>query len=169
MAWQEVPDDLLLDNPLWQYALTLWHHQRFAEHCLDAQTGGQAVTHILVALFCAARDQYAPENEPTGIGQWRERVTTDLRALRMTLAKHRAATTPLRETLKKAELEAEQVELAWWWHYLTYNESVTVPGLSRARIARHNLDSLLPELDPGARRSLVELWRDITEANGEPS
>ena len=168
MAWQEPPDDLLLDNPLWQYVLTLWAHERFAQHCLEAQSQGQAVIRILVALFCASRDQYAPDAEPVGIGQWREAVTTQLRTLRMQLPKQ-STTSPVRETVKKAELEAEQVELAWWWRNLADNESVTEPGLSRAGIARHNLDSLLPESDPHLRASLVGLWREITEANGEPS
>lgn len=169
MVWQELPDNLLLDNPLWDYALALWRHERFAEHCLEAQSQGLAVTRILVALFCASRDQGTPGNEPAGIGQWRRAVTSDLRTLRMQLPKHSTTANPLRETVKKAEREAEQVELAWWWRSLTDNEPVTVPGLSRPGIARHNLDSLLPELDPGLRASLVELWRGITEANGDQS
>ncbi|MGM0450469.1 MAG: DUF2390 domain-containing protein [Pseudomonadota bacterium] len=169
MAWQELPDDLLLDNPLWQYALSLWRHDHFAGHCLEAQSRGLAVTRILVALFCASRNQYTPEDEPADIRQWREAVTTDLRTLRIQLPKHITAANPLRETVKKAELEAEQVELAWWWRNLLDNESVTDPDLSRVGIARHNLDTLLPEFAPDLRASLVELWREIMEANGEQS
>lgn len=169
MPRQEPPDNLLLDNPLWQYVLALWGHGRFAQQCLEAQRQGLAVTPILVALFCAARHQYSPATEPTAIQQWREAVTSDLRALRMNLSKHSSATTPLRDTIKQAELKAEQVELAWWWQQLADNESVTDPDLSPALLARHNLDSLLPELDPGLAQSLVEFWREIKEANGEPS
>ncbi len=169
MAWQEPPDDLLLDNPLWQYALTLWDHDGFAQHCLKAQSQGLAVTRILVALFCAARNLYAPGDEPSGLEPWREAVTARLRHLRMQLPKQSSAVESLRATVKRAELEAEQVELAWWWRDLLDNGSVTDAGLSRTGIARHNLDSLLPESDPDLRASLVELWQAITEANGEPS
>ena len=169
MAWQEPPDDLLLDNPLWQYVLTLWPYERFAQHCLEAQSQGLSVTRILVALFCASRHQHAPEHELSGISQWRHAVTAHLRSLRMQLPKHARAVSPLRETVKKAELDAEQLELAWWWRSLAHDESVTAPDLSRTGIARHNLESLLPESEPGLRASLVELWQEITEANGEPS
>ncbi|MEQ6886349.1 DUF2390 domain-containing protein [Salicola sp. Rm-C-2C1-2] len=169
MPRQEPPDNLLLDNPFWQYVLALWGHGQFAQRCLEAQRQGQAVAPILVALFSAARHQYAPATEPIAIQQWREAVTSDLRALRMALSKRSNATTPLRDTIKQAELKAEQVELAWWWQYLADNESVTDPDLSRALLARHNLESLLPELDPGLAQSLVQLWREIEQANGEPT
>lgn len=169
MPRQEPPDNLSLDNPLWQYVLTLWRHDPFARQCLEAQNQGQAVTPILVALFCAAHGCQAPDTEPPGLQQWRTDVTAALRTLRMDLPRGRNTTTPLRDTVKQAELQAEQVELAWWWQRLADDGSVTQPGLSRTALARHNLDSLLPGLDPALAASLVGLWREIKEANGEPS
>lgn len=169
MAWQEPPDDLSLDNPLWQHALTLWGHERFAAHCLEAQSRGSAVTPILVALFCASRDRYVPAREPDDIAQWRKSVTADLRTLRMALPRDHSSARPLRETLKDAELKAEQVELAWWWRVLADNEPQPQPALSRAEIARHNLSSLLPELVPPLPGALVDQWWEIMNNNGEPS
>lgn len=168
MPRQEPPDNLMLDNPLWQHALTLWSHEGMARRCLEAQSQGLAVTPLLVALFCAARDTRAPEAEPATLQQWRERVTSDLRTLRMNLPKNHSAIAPLRDTVKGAELQAEQVELAWWWQHLADQDLPGHPGLSRAQLARHNLDSLLPELAPPLAVSLVELWREIMEANGDP-
>lgn len=169
MPRQEPPDNLSLDNPLWQYALTLWRHDGVAHQCLEAQNQGLAVIPLLVALFCAARGHHAPETEPGAIQQWRSDVTADLRALRMNLPKGNETAVPLRDTVKQAELKAEQVELAWWWQRLVDDGSVTQPGLSPTALARHNLDSLLPGLDPAIATSLVELWGEIKEANGEPS
>ncbi|PAU82239.1 hypothetical protein CK501_03595 [Halovibrio salipaludis] len=169
MPRQEPPDNLSLDNPLWQYVLTLWRHDGFAYQCLEAQNQGLAVTPLLVALFCAARRRQAPQTEPEGIHQWRTDVTADLRALRMNLPRGNDTTAPLRDTVKQAELKAEQVELAWWWQRLVDDGSVTQSGLSRTALARHNLGSLLPGLDPATAASLVELWGEIKEANGEPS
>ena len=168
MPRQEPPDNLLLDNPLWQYVLTLWRHEPFARQCLEAQNQGVAVTPILVALFCAARGHDTPDTEPRGIHQWRTGVTAELRALRMHLPKGNDTAASLRDTVKQAELESEQVELAWWWWHLSDDGSVTQPGLSRTALARHNLDSLLPGLDPALAASLAGLWREIKEANGEP-
>ncbi|XOZ32302.1 TIGR02444 family protein [Halomonadaceae bacterium KBTZ08] len=168
MPRQEPPDNLALDNPLWQYALSLWSHEGMAQRCLEAQSQGLAVIPLLVALFCAARNTQVPEAEPVALQQWREGVTSDLRALRTSLPKHHSAIAALRDTVKAAELQAEQVELAWWWQHLAEHDLPGHPGLSRAQLARHNLDSLLPELAPSLAASLVELWREIMEANGDP-
>ncbi|WP_179105663.1 DUF2390 domain-containing protein [Vreelandella utahensis] len=168
MPRQEPPDNLLLDNPLWQYVLTLWRYDPFARQCLEAQNQGQAVTPILVALFCAAHGRHVPETEPQGIHQWRTGVTAELRTLRMNLPRGNDTAASLRDTVKQAELASEQVELAWWWQHLADDGSVTQPDLSPTALARHNLDSLLPGLEPALAASLAGLWREIKEANGEP-
>lgn len=110
-----LPRDLVLDNPLWHTALTLWRDPQIADACLQLQQSGWSVSRILTAIWLATMNQSWDGSEPEGLADWRHCHTTRLRELRQELDKE-GPCRELREQVKAAELAAEKVELAWICH-----------------------------------------------------
>lgn len=165
MGWHAPPEDLTLSNPLWNLALSLWKQPGFAEACLDAQSGGIAVTHILVALYGAHSGVSWTGHEPDDIRQWRQESTEKLRGLRRSLQKGNPAVATLRQQVAECELASEQVELAWWWYFLgTMEHGLARTDLHPAELARHNLVSigLDGELAP-VRHRIIDAWKQAPE------
>lgn len=158
MGWHDPPEDLNLSNPIWDMALTLWDRPGFAAACLEAQSRGVVVLHILVALYSARAGYLWQGSEPGDIRQWRHGATETLRSLRQQLARDNPAIRALREELKDDELASEQVELAWWWHYLgTINAWQARSDLSPFERSRHNLVSI------GLKGDLVDVCDRILD------
>lgn len=165
MGWHDPPDDLDLSNPLWEMALMLWNRPGFASACLEAQYRGVVVLHILVALYSARAGFLWQGEEPRDIRQWRCSATGTLRSLRQQLARDNPATAALREKIKENEIASEQIELAWWWHYLgtmaTWQFRNDLHPLDRSR---HNLDAIGLEGDPaGIRERILDIWKQAPD------
>lgn len=161
MGWHAPPSDVDTDNPLWQMALQLWDIPEFARACLQAQTEGVSVSHILVALFSASRNYRWNGREPSDIADWRTQVTQPLRALRQGLPREQHTTAPLRNHIKQSELESERLELAWWYHYFAGNNDWSpATGTEQHRLAGWNLENAgLGDNLAEQREVLIELWR----------
>lgn len=136
------PDDLDLDNPLWQFALGLWSAPAVAEACLALQGLGWSVSRILSALWLTQLSVEWHGDEAVEVAQWRSHCTEPLRGLRQQLAKGTPADS-LREQIKQAELQAERIELAWIYKgfhqhghnvsgFSGYNESLLIRNLRAA-------------------------------------
>ena len=170
MGWHAPPENLILSNPLWELALDLWNRAGFATACLEAQAGGIAVTHILVALYSAHAGFAWNGEEPEEIRDWRSDATEALRDFRRSLSKENPALAPLRQQIAESELASEQVELAWWWHLLgTMTDWSARTDLHPTDRARHNLVSigLDGELAPVQDR-IVDAWKQTPE-QGQPT
>ncbi len=104
----------LLDHPLWEFALALYARPGVEAACLRLQDeAGVDVCELLWRCWLlrhGARPSPALEAALPAVLAWQQEVTVPLRALRRRL-KAEAATAggvaELRETLKRAELQAE--------------------------------------------------------------
>lgn len=112
---QQAPN---LDTPLWQFALSLWQRDDARELCLALQQQGWSVTRLLCAGWLASQGQPYSGAEPETVMQWRENVTESIRSLKKSLSKSDSLLAPLRESLARAELEAERIELYQAWQAL---------------------------------------------------
>ncbi|BES69600.1 hypothetical protein RE428_06180 [Marinobacter nanhaiticus D15-8W] len=147
------PDDLELDNPLWQFALGLWSAPAVAEACLALQGLGWSVSRILTALWLTRLSIEWQGDEAAEVTEWRSHCTETLRGLRQQLAKGTPADR-LREQIKQAELQAERVELAWIYkgfHQRGHNVS-GFSGYNETLLIR-NLRAAAPD---GENRSVLE-------------
>lgn len=142
------PSDLSLDNPLWRTALSLWSDAAVAEACLALQSQGLSVSRLLTGIWLAAHGVSWTGDEDAAIRAWRADCTGVLRQLRQTLAKNTPADT-LRDALKRAELEAERLELAWiyqtrrhdchnMYEFSVYNEELLIRNLRAATLQGDN-------------------------------
>lgn len=142
------PSDLSLDNPLWQTALSLWSDTAVADACLSLQSQGVSVSRLLTGIWLALHGVSWRGDEDEAIRAWRDDCTGVLRQLRQTLEKNTPADT-LRDTLKRAELEAERLELAWiyqtrrqdrhnMYEFSVYNEELLIRNLRAATLQGNN-------------------------------
>ncbi len=162
MGWHAPPERLELDNPLWMMALELWAYPAFEEACLRAQDGGVCVSHILVALCSTQHGYYWNGKEPEPIRNWRTGVTEPLRAMRQNLPRDGTGTSALRTRLKQSELEAERLELAWWWNVLAGSKD----GFSVDRMPSQGLAmSNLQNAGISEPQALAELWLSLSPQN----
>ncbi|WP_165856238.1 DUF2390 domain-containing protein [Marinobacter sp. JSM 1782161] len=102
---------------MWQTALSLWSDPDVAEASLMLQACGCSVSRLLTAAWLAIEGRDWDGWESEGVQRWRSQHTTPLRQQRQALAKA-FPTDVLREQIKRAELAAERIELAWIHHDL---------------------------------------------------
>ena len=140
-----LPDALTTDNPLWRYALQQWRNPTVVETCLALQSVGWSVTRILCAGWLGQNGQRLTGEESAKVTEWRSRVTGAVRSARKSIPKDCQVLAGLRDTLARAELEAEQTELALAWH--TFNSSTPEsPDMPNpARLIRQNLQAAAPD------------------------
>lgn len=162
MAGQTPPHNLRLDNALWRMATTLWEAPGFADACLQAQTHGISVTHLLVALYSTECARLWSGSEPSALASWRQEMTEPLRRLRQTLEKDNQAVQSLREQIKSAELSAEQVELAWWAHLIERDHDSDdwhYSPMDITALASDNLQAAgLDDSQSALHERLLQLW-----------
>lgn len=165
MGWHAPPENLTLCNPLWDLALDLWQRSGFAAACLEAQDEGIVVSHILVALYSARAGRGWNGEEPEAIRDWRRNATEPLRDFRRSLSKEHPALARLRQQVAESELASEQVEVAWWWHYLgTINDAPARTDLHPTERARHNLVSIgLDGALAPVQDRIVDAWKQTPE------
>ncbi|WP_190294982.1 TIGR02444 family protein [Marinobacter sp. R17] len=165
----EPPSDLTLDNPLWRTALQLWSNKEVAQASLALQAQGCSVSRLLTATWLAIEGQTWDGEEPDSIRQWREHCTERLRTLRQSLNKT-FPTKALRESIQGAELQAEQIELAWIYTLrLQDRHNMSSNSVYNEGLLIRNLRAAAPEgdhstiLEAGMNR-LIEALRDAIPA-----
>lgn len=143
----ELPAGMEPDNPLWRYALAHWRDPDVAGACLELQSEGWSVSRILCAGWLATRGQPFSGVEDAKVTEWRSRVTGCLRSARKSVPRANDPGRELRDTLAKAELLAEQLELALAWHTLTELEPESGKMQDPCTIIRQNLMAAAPSRD----------------------
>lgn len=145
-----------LNNPLWQYALTLWSDPAIEQVCLALQERGWSVTRILCACWLSSLGRRY-EREPELVSRWRQQVTQPLRSLRQSLCKDDTTVANLRNRVASAELEAERIELAVAYSELQADSEATdtVPDA----VIWSNLHTAAPnhDIDADARELMTVL------------
>ncbi len=122
MTSDPIRHDDPMQSPLWRYALALYAKSGVASACLALQAhAGVDVCVLLHALYAANRGRpLTPaqlEASDQRVRGWRERVILPLRHLRQDMKDGIAPVPPallelIRQEVKQAELQAEQVTLA---------------------------------------------------------
>ena len=126
---------VVLDNPLWTFALDFYGRPSVAASLLRLQDGaGIDVIHILLVVFghrtlghaFSAEDLASSRQAMT---DWREAVVLPLRKIRKDLSQMRCGheIEPMYVEAKKAELLAEQFQIAFAYRWLCGR--ATTPGL----------------------------------------
>lgn len=165
MEEQELPSTqgLVLDSPLWDFALDIWRDQGIREYCLNLQKNGWSVTRILCACWLATLGQRF-EQEPDGSARWRSGMTGPLRTLRQALPKSSAEVASLRSRLAQAELEAEQVELALAFEGLAAQSKALADHNTLSRLLAQNLRNAAPgnpDMTPHTEHLILALSRRL--------
>jgi uncharacterized protein (TIGR02444 family) len=115
--------NLPLDGPHWAFALDLYERPGVSEACLLLQDkAGVDITLLLFVLFVAKEhrtilDQADLVTLDASIAPWRDEVIQPLRSLRRRVKSGpfpapSSSTEALRDRIKAAEVQAEQIELA---------------------------------------------------------
>ncbi len=136
------------NTPLWRFSLALWQRAEAAGLCLGLQEEGWSVTRLLSAGWLAREGRIYPQAEPLALQQWRTEMTGSLRALKKSLTKSDPLLAPLRQTLAKAELEAERIELYRAWQAL-HNALKADPGTPVIALIQQNLHRAAPGANDG--------------------
>jgi len=132
------------DNPLWQYALTVYAKPSVAQHLLLGQDQlGLDVLWCLTALWLAEQKQRLTPAlmQQVAYDEWRTSMIIPLRALRYRCDKTRDAA--LRKALLAAELAAEKRGIALLYAGLEgNNDIVLVAGCDFTKLLTENLSVL---------------------------
>ncbi len=121
-----LPDDLQLDNPLWDYALSIY--PKLETRLLELQSEGVRVNHLLTGLWMGAQGRLM-NTEYQLSDRWFRDNTAPVRASRIALKLQLGRVPQLNscyQQVKSAELALEQVELAllyWEQHQTTELDS----------------------------------------------
>ena len=140
------PESLEPDSPLWRFALWFWKQPEVESLCLTLQAEGWHVSKLLAACWMTACGQDCPAGIGRRADQWHTDVTGQLRRLRKQLDRQSRDLAPVRSAIARAELEAEQVELALMYHELTRHQPVAdkATGPVQAQLAS-NLRAIAPD------------------------
>lgn len=165
-----LPATMEPDNPLWRYALACWQNPELAQACLTLQSRDWSVTRILCAGWLGVNGHLFTGVEDAKVTEWRARVTGSIRSARKSIPRHHNGCRDLREALARAELQAEQTELALAWHTLTPRYPETGKMHNRKTAILQNLLAAAPhrEADTRAPISLDTLAGLLAAAAGEP-
>jgi uncharacterized protein (TIGR02444 family) len=115
--------DLPLDGPHWTFALDLYRRPGVADACLLLQDKASFdISFLLFILFVAENYRFVVDRADLAkldrtIAPWRDEVIRPLRSIRRRMKGGPApapgpATEALRDHIKAAEIQAEQIELA---------------------------------------------------------
>ena len=134
-----------LQNPLWAFALKVYSHSEVEQCCLVLQNDfGMSVNRLLFAGWLALQHKSLnlPALEQSQANAWQKDMTHPLRALRYQLRplhKETPELTKLYQMMRKAELEAEKIELA---HLYALANHWPVISISVDVIMRENIACL---------------------------
>lgn len=123
--------------------MALWQSDEAAGLCLSLQEEGWSVTRLLCAGWLSRERRIYPQDEHLSLQQWRAGMTSSIRALKKSLAKADPLLAPLRQSLARAELEAERIELyrAWQALHNAVNADPEIPDLT---LVQQNLNRAAP-------------------------
>lgn len=155
----EIPESLDLSSPLWFFALDFWQTPGVEPLCLALQNKGWSVTRLLCACWLASVGREFT-GEPVTVTQWRQQMTTAIRALKKSLPKHHKALVKLRKQLTSTELEAERIELALVWQAISAESVSGNKTRQSMALVRHNLYAAAP--DPHINQEAHELINQLT-------
>lgn len=154
-----------LQNPLWAFALKIYSYSEVEACCLALQNEyGMSINRLLYAAWLATQhkllDTAALQQSPAQ--QWQSDMTHPLRALRYQLRRVRAdepALDSFYAAMRKAELEAERIELAYLY---TLAQSWPEEAVSVEVLINENIRRLVSEDSTSADRELVPVaQRDL--------
>lgn len=151
-----LPPELRLENPLWDYALSVY--PKLAEPLLQLQAQGARVNQLLAALWCSASDRRWPGAVDSAIENWHQTQVLPIRERRMALKselEQHPQLQQLYQAYKTVELNLERVELAMlcdWIEQTAASEQTEVA---------HNIDAVLRlnqvDLQTPQRQKLLDL------------
>lgn len=153
-----IPKGLLLQNPLWDYALSVY--PRLSQPLLELQACGARVNQLLAALWCTDTGRVWPGAIPDPIERWHTEEVLPIRKRRMAL-KPLLSEYPQLEGLygsyKQVELNCERVELAMLYQWLESVRSgneisyahnlAAVVNLNGSEPQRYEITDLLSAVD----------------------
>jgi len=133
-----------LENPLWQYATTLYSQPGVEQCCLQLQDQGVIIDRLLFACWLGHRGIRLTQPRMQRLqDDWHSEVVHPLRALRYRV-RSRLSRMPEAErcyrALRQAELAAEQLELMQLWQ-LSRDWMPEIPG--DQALLRHNMEQVL--------------------------
>ena len=123
-----------MDNPFWQFSLSIYGLEGMPPICLALQDElGFDVNILLYAAWLAALDKRLTSPHLAGLEDrvrpWRQQVVQPLRALRRQLRQYPPAVA-VREQLKQLELDSERQQQDAMWRY--YGNSQPLPTVEGA-------------------------------------
>ena len=140
------PESLDRDSPLWRFALWFWKQPGVEQQCLAMQADGWHVSRLLAACWlasCGENYRGDPDQQPD---HWHARITAQLRSLRKQLDREQEQLAPVRAAIARAELEAEQVELALFYRSLTRHQTMeSAPTGPDQTQVENNLRAVAPD------------------------
>lgn len=110
-----------LQNPLWQFVLQIYSDAEIERSCLQLQNDhGVSINRLLFAAWLATQGRGYDSTHPAleEATHWQQRVTHPVREVRYRVRAMREDAQPVAEVyqqLRRAELAAEQQELALLW------------------------------------------------------
>lgn len=123
-------DDLTLDNPLWHFALRMWAIPEARQALLCLQDQFKCRINILLLACWAGTNHCRLEPALRSANQstldWHQRSVVAIRNSRQSLNTEDPAQADLKQLLLKAELLAEQIELAQLYRHYTLQQSLKV-------------------------------------------
>ena len=140
------PESLDRDSPLWRFALWFWKQPGVEQQCLALQAEGWHISRLLAACWMASRGKDYREDQVEQADQWHTRITDRLRSLRKQLDRENEQLAPVRAAIARAELEAEQVELALLYRSLTTHQTTGhAPTRPDQTQVENNLHAVAPD------------------------
>lgn len=137
-----------LQNPLWAFALKVYSYSEVEQCCLRLQNQfGMSINRLLFAAWLATQHKLLDSAalQQSSAQQWQQNMTHPLRALRYQARLLRSDDSTLDtfyEAMRKAELEAERVELA---HLCELAESWPAETGTIVELMEENVKRLIAE------------------------
>ncbi|WP_372737490.1 TIGR02444 family protein [Neptunomonas sp.] len=155
-----------LQNPLWAFALKFYSYSEVEECCLALQNEyGMSINRLLYAAWLATQHKLLDTAalQQSSAQHWQHEMTHPLRALRYRVRNIRADEPVLDAfyvTMRKAELEAERIELAYLYALAqSWPEEVgSIELLMKENVKRllaEDSTSADTELVPAGQRNLL--------------
>lgn len=154
-----------LQNPLWAFALKVYSHSEVETCCLALQNEyGMSINRLLYAAWLATQQKLldVAALERSHAQQWQSGITHPLRAMRYRVRGLRTdepALDAFYTAMRKAELEAERVELAYLY---ALAQSWPVETASVESLINENIKRLASENSTSADTMFIsEGLRDL--------
>lgn len=137
-------DNLILDNPFWQFSLLQWKNNALQQQLLDLQNIQNYRINFLLLSMWLSFEQKDINPHYTFLmdksSEWHSNIVEPIRNARKTLSNQNTLhTNALKKQLQACELQAEQIDQA-----LLYHASLEIPKSTRLQF--DSLDWLIANL-----------------------